>query len=77
MKFGVVTFPGSNCDQDMIYVLETILGQEVINLWHKDTSLQGVDFVVLPGGFSYGDYLRSGAIAKYSPIMNIRMSIAW
>ena len=69
MKFGVVTFPGSNCDQDMIYVLETILGQEVINLWHKDTSLQGVDFVVLPGGFSYGDYLRSGAIAKYSPIM--------
>ena len=69
MKFGVVTFPGSNCDQDMIYVLETILGQEVINLWHKDTNLQGVDFVVLPGGFSYGDYLRSGAIAKYSPIM--------
>ena len=69
MKFGVVTFPGSNCDQDMIYVLETILGQEVINLWHKDTSLQGGDFVVLPGGFSYGDYLRSGAIAKYSPIM--------
>ena len=69
MKFGVVTFPGSNCDQDMIYVLETILGQEVVNLWHKDTDLQGVDLVVLPGGFSYGDYLRSGAIAKYSPIM--------
>lgn len=69
MKFGVVTFPGSNCDQDMIYVLETILGKEVVNLWHKDTDLQGVDFVVLPGGFSYGDYLRSGAIAKLSPIM--------
>ena len=69
MKFGVVTFPGSNCDQDMIYVLETMLGQEVINLWHKDTDLQGTDFIVLPGGFSYGDYLRSGAIAKYSPIM--------
>jgi len=69
MKFGVVTFPGSNCDQDMIYVLETIMGQEVERLWHKDTDLKGVDFVVLPGGFSYGDYLRSGAIAKLSPIM--------
>ncbi len=69
MKFGVVTFPGSNCDQDMIYVLKDLLGKEVVNLWHKDTDLQGVDFVVLPGGFSYGDYLRSGAIAKLSPIM--------
>lgn len=69
MKFGVVTFPGSNCDQDMVYVLETILNQEVVQLWHKDTDLQGCDFIVLPGGFSYGDYLRSGAIAKLSPIM--------
>lgn len=69
MKFGVVTFPGSNCDQDMIYVLETILEQPVERLWHKDTDLRGVECVVLPGGFSYGDYLRSGAIAKYSPIM--------
>ncbi|MFT5780065.1 MAG: phosphoribosylformylglycinamidine synthase I [Crocinitomicaceae bacterium] len=69
MKFGVVTFPGSNCDQDMIYVLEDLLGQEVERLWHKDANLKGVDFVVLPGGFSYGDYLRSGAIAKLSPIM--------
>ena len=69
MKFGVVTFPGSNCDQDMIYVLEEILKQKVERLWHKDTDLKGVDFVVLPGGFSYGDYLRSGAIAKLSPIM--------
>ena len=69
MKFGVVTFPGSNCDQDMIYVLEDLMGQEVERLWHKDTDLKGVDFVVLPGGFSYGDYLRSGAIAKLSPIM--------
>ena len=69
MKFGVITFPGSNCDQDMIYVLETILGQEVVQLWHKDHDLQGADFIVLPGGFSYGDYLRSGAIANYSPIM--------
>lgn len=70
MKFGVVTFPGSNCDEDMIYVLETLMGQQVERLWHKDTSLKGADFIVLPGGFSYGDYLRSGAIAKLSPIMN-------
>ncbi|MEC8458394.1 MAG: phosphoribosylformylglycinamidine synthase subunit PurQ [Bacteroidota bacterium] len=69
MKFGVITFPGSNCDQDMIYVLETIIGYDVVNLWHKDTNLQEVDCVILPGGFSYGDYLRSGAIAKMSPIM--------
>lgn len=69
MKFGVVTFPGSNCDQDMVYVLRDILKQPVVSLWHKDTTLSGVDFVVLPGGFSYGDYLRSGAIAKFSPIM--------
>lgn len=76
MKFGVVTFPGSNCDEDMVYVLETIMGQQVERLWHKDTSLKGVDFVVLPGGFSYGDYLRSGAIAKLSPIMGEVMNHA-
>ena len=70
MKFGVITFPGSNCDQDMIYVLESIMGFEVVKLWHKDHDLQGAEFVVLPGGFSYGDYLRSGAIARFSPIMN-------
>lgn len=69
MKFGVVTFPGSNCDQDMVDTLETGLGQQVERLWHKDHDLKGVDFVVLPGGFSFGDYLRSGAIAKFSPIM--------
>lgn len=69
MKFGVVTFPGSNCDEDMIYVLETIMGQQVEKLWHKDTDLKGAEFIILPGGFSYGDYLRSGAIAKHSPIM--------
>lgn len=69
MKFGVVTFPGSNCDADMIYVLEEILEQKVEKLWHKDRDLKGADFIVLPGGFSYGDYLRSGAIAKLSPIM--------
>ena len=69
MKFGVITFPGSNCDHDMIYALEQILEQEVINLWHKRTDIDQVDAIVLPGGFSYGDYLRSGAIAKFSPIM--------
>ncbi len=70
MKFGVVIFPGSNCDHDMIYVLKDIMKQEVVKLWHKDTDLQGCDFIMLPGGFSYGDYLRSGAIARFSPIMN-------
>lgn len=69
MKFGVVVFPGSNCDQDMIYTLRDIMGQEVVELWHKDTDLQGCDMIMLPGGFSYGDYLRSGAIARFSPIM--------
>jgi phosphoribosylformylglycinamidine synthase I len=69
MKFGVVIFPGSNCDQDMIYVLRTIMKQEVVELWHKETSLKKCDMIVLPGGFSYGDYLRSGAIARFSPIM--------
>lgn len=70
MKFGVVIFPGSNCDHDMIYVLRNIMEQEVIELWHKNTDLQDVDAVVLPGGFSYGDYLRSGALARFSPIMS-------
>ena len=69
MKFGVVIFPGSNCDHDMVYALRDILKQEVVELWHKDTDLQGCDAIAIPGGFSYGDYLRSGAIAKFSPIM--------
>jgi len=69
MKFGVVIFPGSNCDEDMVYVLETIMQQKVERLWHKDKDLKKCDFIVLPGGFSYGDYLRSGAIARFSPIM--------
>jgi phosphoribosylformylglycinamidine synthase I len=69
MKFGVVIFPGSNCDEDIIYTLERLSGQPVAKLWHKDHDLQGVDMVVLPGGFSFGDYLRSGAIARFSPIM--------
>lgn len=70
MKFGVVVFPGSNCDEDIVHALRTVLGQEVTKLWHKDTDLQGCDFIVVPGGFSYGDYLRSGAIARFSPIMD-------
>lgn len=69
MKFGVVVFPGSNCDRDMIYVLQHIMKKKVEILWHKDHNLKNCDMVILPGGFSYGDYLRSGAIARFSPIM--------
>jgi phosphoribosylformylglycinamidine synthase I len=69
MKFGVVVFPGSNCDEDMVYTLHNILGQETIKIWHKNRDLEGCDVIVLPGGFSYGDYLRSGAIARFSPVM--------
>ena len=69
MKFGVVTFPGSNCDQDIIDVLTRVMGQPVENLWHKNQELKGADMIILPGGFSYGDYLRSGAIARFSPVM--------
>lgn len=72
MKFGVVVFPGSNCDRDMIHVCGQVLGKEVITLWHKDTDLSAFtkeDCIVLPGGFSFGDYLRTGAIARFSPIM--------
>ncbi len=69
MKFGVVIFPGSNCDYDTYYVLKDIMKQETTFLWHKEHDLKNVDCVILPGGFSYGDYLRSGAIAKFSPIM--------
>lgn len=76
MKFGVVIFPGSNCDHDMIYLLRDLLKQEVVELWHKENDLKGCDFIVLPGGFSYGDYLRSGAIARFSPIMDSVISFA-
>lgn len=76
MKFGVVIFPGSNCDQDMIYTLEQALKCQVEVLWHKDRDLKNVDMVVLPGGFSYGDYLRSGAIARFSPIMESVISFS-
>ena len=76
MKFGVVVFPGSNCDEDMVYVLKNIFNQEVVKLWHKNTSLEECTHIVLPGGFSYGDYLRSGAIARFSPIMESIMKHA-
>jgi phosphoribosylformylglycinamidine synthase len=69
VKFGVVVFPGSNCDFDTFYALKDIVKQPTTYLWHKDHDLGGVDCVVLPGGFSYGDYLRSGAIARFSPLM--------
>ena len=69
MKFGIVTFPGSNCDTDAYEAVVTALGEEAVSLWHKSHSLENADVVVLPGGFSYGDYLRPGAIARFSPIM--------
>lgn len=70
MNFGVVIFPGSNCDKDIISCIERTVNQKVIELWHKDTDLKNCDVIFLPGGFSFGDYLRSGAIAKFSPIMD-------
>lgn len=69
-KFGIVVFPGSNCDHDTYYVLRKVMDQDAIFLWHKQTSLEDCDVIILPGGFSYGDYLRTGAIARFSPIMN-------
>ena len=69
MKAGIVRFPGSNCDEDAYHAIADHLGQEAVYLWHKDHDLQDVDLVILPGGFSYGDYLRAGAIARFSPIM--------
>lgn len=73
MKFGVIVFPGSNCDDDMVHVLGDVMGQEVVKIWHKNRELpEGFgpeDCIVLPGGFSYGDYVRAGAIAQFSPVM--------
>ncbi len=69
LSFGVLVFPGSNCDHDSYHVLKHVLGREARFVWHKDSSLDGLDAVVVPGGFSYGDYLRTGAIARFSPIM--------
>ena len=69
MKFAVVVFPGSNCDQDAHYAVGHVLGEEAEYIWHKDTDLKGADVVILPGGFAHGDYLRTGAMARFSPIM--------
>ena len=69
MKFGVVIFPGSNCDNDCYYAVQTVTGKAVEFIWHQETSLKGFDAVILPGGFAYGDYLRTGALAKFSPVM--------
>ena len=69
MQFGVVVFPGSNCDDDCRYALKEVMGQKVRMVWHKERDLEGLDCVVLPGGFSYGDYRRCGAIARFSPVM--------
>ena len=70
MKFAVVVFPGSNCDHDAHYAAEHVLGQQAEYIWHKETSLKGADVVILPGGFAHGDYLRTGAIARFSPVMD-------
>jgi len=70
MKFAVVVFPGSNCDHDAYHAVRHVLGQDAAFLWHKETSLGGADVVILPGGFSHGDYLRTGAIARFSPVMD-------
>src|SRR5437588_3909979 len=70
MKFGVVVFPGSNCDHDAYHVISKHVGQPVDFIWHRDTDLRGYDAVIIPGGFSYGDYLRAGALARFSPVMN-------
>jgi phosphoribosylformylglycinamidine synthase subunit PurQ / glutaminase len=69
VKVGVVVFPGSNCDADAFHVVEQVMGQKTVQLWHKDRSLQGSDLIIVPGGFSYGDYLRCGAIARFAPVM--------
>jgi phosphoribosylformylglycinamidine synthase I len=69
MKFGIVTFPGSNCDYDAYHAVVDALGESAVYLWHKDHDLQDAEVIILPGGFSYGDYLRAGAIARFSPIM--------
>jgi len=69
MKFGVVIFPGSNCDHDCYYAIQSVVGKPAAFIWHQETSLKGFDAIILPGGFAYGDYLRTGALAKFSPVM--------
>jgi len=69
-KFGVIVFPGSNCDHDAYYAVKKVIGYDAEFIWHKDKDLKNSDVIILPGGFSYGDYLRTGAIARFSPVMN-------
>ena len=76
MKFGIVVFPGSNCDEDALHAAKDLFGQEAGYLWHKDTDLKGSDVLILPGGFAHGDYLRTGAMARFSPIMREVQSFA-
>lgn len=72
MKFGIVVFPGSNCDEDAFHAARDVFGQEAEYLWHKDADLKGADVLILPGGFAHGDYLRTGAMARFSPTRQIR-----
>lgn len=76
MKIGIITFPGSNCDRDCVFAVGWVLRQEIISLWHRDRDLRGTDVVIVPGGFSYGDYLRCGAMAAHSPIMGAVKDLA-
>ncbi len=76
MRFGVVVFPGSNCDEDALHAAKDVFGQEAEYLWHKDADLKGADVVILPGGFAHGDYLRTGAMARFSPIMTTLRTFA-
>lgn len=75
-KIGVIIFPGSNCDHDAYHAMKSVMGAETKFLWHKESDLSGIDLLLIPGGFSYGDYLRSGAIARFSPIMNAVVDFA-
>src|SRR5881227_3034888 len=81
MKFGVIVFPGSNCDHDAYHVISKHVGQPVDFIWHRETDLSSYDAVIIPGGFSYGDYLRAGALASFSPVMNsvrnLRRRTSW
>lgn len=76
MNFGIIVFPGSNCDRDCAHVISEVMGQTAHFIWHQETSVKGMDAIILPGGFSYGDYLRTGAIARFSPIMDAIVEFA-
>ena len=76
LNIGIIVFPGSNCDRDCAHVISNVVGQSAHVLWHQENSIQGMDAVILPGGFSYGDYLRTGSIARFSPIMEAVIQFA-